>query len=132
MIDDIFCKIINDSIPAYKVYEDEDVIAILDISQTTKGHTLIIPKKHFKNILDVDLETLNKVMKVTQLLALKYQDKLHCQGFNILNNCHEVAGQTVNHLHFHLIPRYDEKDTINIEFTNNKLDLATIHKIITE
>ena len=112
----IFCKIINNEIPSYKVYEDDDVLAFLDISQTTKGHTVVISKKHVPNILDTDEETYLKVMKVVFQLAKQITENLNAPGVNILHNANEVAGQTVNHMHFHIIPRYSEQDAIKINF----------------
>lgn len=126
----IFSKIINKEIPAHIVYEDELVLAFLDISQTTKGHTLIIPKQAYKNFLECDLKTLNHMMDVTQKLAHKIQDNLGTNGFNVLTNMNEVAGQTVFHFHIHLIPRYDETDTINIKFNQNEMDLVEIKNSI--
>jgi histidine triad (HIT) family protein len=114
----IFCKIVNGEIPSKKVYEDENVIAILDISQATKGHTLVIPKKHSDNLLEIDsLEYIN-VMKAVKIVAEKINNSLKPQGINILNNCGEAAGQTVMHFHVHIIPRYENND-VKIEFTNN-------------
>lgn len=114
----VFCNIIQGIWDSKKIYEDDDVIAILDLSQATYGHTLVIPKKHFKNILEVDDETYNKVMKVVKDVCHLLNKKLYPKGFNILNNCNEVAGQTVDHFHVHIIPRYDESD-LKIEFTDH-------------
>lgn len=127
----IFCKIINNEIPSYKVYEDEYVLAILDISQVCDGHTLILPKKHYDNFLDADLQTIDRCMNVIKILSNKYKKILNPKGFNILNNNNKIAGQTVFHLHFHLIPRYDENDEIDISFNRKKpFDLAKIHEIL--
>lgn len=112
----VFCDIIAHKIPSKVVYEDDDVLAILDISQVTKGHTIVMPKKHVKNILEADEETAAAVMKTVYHLAIKIQNATGCAGLNILNNCNEIAGQTVDHLHFHIIPRYDEKDAVTISF----------------
>ncbi|MBO5712223.1 MAG: HIT family protein [Acholeplasmatales bacterium] len=114
----IFCKIVNGEIPSKKVYEDENVIAILDISQATKGHTLVIPKKHSDNLLQIDSEEYINVMKAVKIVAEKINNSLKPQGINILNNCGEAAGQTVMHFHVHIIPRYENND-VKIEFTNN-------------
>ncbi len=127
----IFCKIINNEIPSYKVYEDEYVLAILDISQVCDGHTLILPKKHYDNFLDADLQTINRCMNVIKILSNKYKKILNPKGFNILNNTNEIAGQTVFHLHFHLIPRYDKNDEIDISFNRKKpFDLTKIHELL--
>lgn len=127
----IFKKIIDKEIPATILYEDDSALAILDISQTTKGHTLIIPKKEVKNFLECDIDTMSHLLKVTQDLATKIQDNLGASGFNILTNMNEVAGQTVFHFHIHLIPRYSKEDSIKIEFTSNNVDLEQIkHDIL--
>ena len=112
----IFCKIIDHEIPSSVIYEDESVIAFLDVSQVTRGHTLVVPKKHVANILECDPDTLSHLIQVTQMLAKRIMERTNAKGINILNNTHEAAGQTVMHLHFHIIPRYDENDAIQIEF----------------
>ena len=85
----IFCKIINKEIPGKIIYEDDVCIAFLDLSQATYGHTLVIPKKHFENILEVDAQTLAHVMQVTQKLAKQIVEKLNAKGLNILTNTNE-------------------------------------------
>ncbi len=117
----IFCKIINGSIPSKKVYEDKDVLAILDISQATKGHTLVIPKKHYENILDIDSKDYLAVMDKVRELSKKIVTNLGAEGANILNNCNEVAGQSVMHFHVHIIPRY-KKDDLMLEFIDHSKD----------
>ena len=112
----IFCKIIDHEIPSSVIYEDESVIAFLDVSQVTRGNTLVVPKKHVANILECDPDTLSHLIQVTQMLAKRIMERTNAKGINILNNTHEAAGQTVMHLHFHIIPRYDENDAIQIEF----------------
>ncbi|KGX83209.1 HIT family protein [Pontibacillus marinus] len=108
--DCIFCKIIDGEIPSAKVYEDEHVYAFLDISQVTKGHTLVIPKQHTKDIYGTDekvAETLfARVPKIANAIKETYQPV----GLNVLNNNEEPAGQSVFHLHIHLIPRYGSDD----------------------
>lgn len=127
----IFCKIVDGEIPSYKVYEDSDVLAFLDISQVTKGHTLVIPKKHYENFIDVEPEILQKVMAVAQDLAKDYMDKLSCTGMNILSNVNEVAGQSVFHFHVHLIPRYAKNDDVVIEFKQSpEQDLPTLQQLL--
>ncbi|MDH6367775.1 MULTISPECIES: HIT family protein [unclassified Breznakia] len=127
----IFCKIVDGKIPSYKVYEDSDVLAFLDISQVTKGHTLVIPKKHYENFIDVEPEILQKVMAVAQDLAKDYMDKLSCTGMNILSNVNEVAGQSVFHFHVHLIPRYAKNDDVVIEFKQSpEQDLPALQQLL--
>lgn len=103
---DVFCKIIDGEIPSHVVYEDNDVIAILDISQVTKGHTLVIPKKHYDTFLATPNDIMHKVMDVAQKIGQVMIDRLHAKGVNILTNCYEAAGQSVPHFHVHVIPRY--------------------------
>ena len=112
----IFCDIVEGKIPSVKVYEDEDFIAILDLAQVTRGHTLVIPKKHFDNILECDDETLSKMAIVTRNLAARVTEGMHAGGCNILNNCNPVAGQSIMHLHYHIIPRYGSDDAISVDF----------------
>ena len=114
----IFCKIANKDIPGKIVYEDDICLAFLDLSQTTDGHTLVIPKSHYKNILDVDDKTLSHLIKITKKLANIIVTNLNAQGANILTNANEIAGQTVMHFHIHIIPRYDQADQIEIRFTD--------------
>lgn len=122
----IFCEIIKGNIPSTKVYEDDEVLAILDISQTTYGHTLVMPKKHYDNFLLMPNEEYASLMAKAQIIANKLQNKLDCKGMNLLINTNEIAGQTVMHTHVHLIPRYDEKDTVEFKFNENKFDLNEI------
>lgn len=110
---DIFDKIIQGEIPSYKVYEDDDVLAFLDISQVTPGHTLLVPKKHVDNIFDYDDETAKKVLLTLPKLARAIKaTNPKIAGMNISSNNGVSAGQTVMHSHWHLIPRYDD-DNLN-------------------
>lgn len=121
----IFCEIINGNIPAKKVYEDDKTLAILDLSQTTYGHTLVMPKVHSENSLQMDDEDLKSVISTCKKVANKLKDSLGAKGINILNNTGEAAGQSVMHTHFHLIPRY-ENDNFQIIFNENKYDLDEV------
>ncbi len=103
---DVFCKIIDGEIPGTKVYEDDEVLAILDISQTTKGHTLVMPKKHYPDFLSTPKETMHKVIDVAQRIGQAEIAVLGAKGVNILTNVGECAGQSVPHFHVHVIPRY--------------------------
>ena len=119
----IFCKIANKDIPGKIIYDDDVFLAFLDLSQTTDGHTLVIPKKHCKNILEVDDETLAHLIVVTKKLANKIVKNLNANGVNILTNANEIAGQTVMHFHIHIIPRYNLDDKIEINFTDRSDDV---------
>lgn len=125
----VFCKIVNNEIPAYKIYEDADFLAFLDISQATLGHTLVIPKKHFSNILDSDDVTNQKILKVVQIVTNKLKDNLHLEDFNIISNLGKKAGQTVNHYHIHIIPRYD-RDDFEINFKPNPLTKSEFEDLV--
>lgn len=116
----LFCEIVKGNIPSYKIYEDEDCVAFLDISQATIGHTLIVSKKHYDNIFEIDEELCARLFKVASKLAKKLAKKLNLKGMNVLNNCGEIAGQTINHFHIHLIPRY-ENDGFAFTQKGNKL-----------
>ncbi|RHM99504.1 HIT family protein [Dielma fastidiosa] len=127
----IFCSIINKEIPSSCIYEDDQVMAFLDLSQVTKGHTLVVPKKHYDNLLECDDETLAHLIQVVKMLAVRISERLNAQGVNVLNNTHEAAGQTVNHLHFHIIPRYSVNDAVVIQFNESeKQDLDELVKIL--
>ena len=104
--DCIFCAIAAGEIPSFKVYEDDLVLAYLDINPFSKGHTLVIPKAHTTGLLDTDDAVLAAVVARVKKVAAHLRAALPCDGFNILQNNGEAAGQTVRHLHFHIIPRY--------------------------
>jgi histidine triad (HIT) family protein len=106
MEDCIFCKIINKEIPCHKVYEDEDNLAFLDVTPIAKGHTVIIPKEHSKTLTDISDEKLQSLFLAVKKVQKTLQDKLNPLGFNGGWNNEEVAGQTVPHLHIHVLPRY--------------------------
>ncbi len=110
--DCIFCKIANGEIPSDTVYEDENYRAILDLSPAVKGHTLILPKNHFNDLPDADDATLSSILKVAQKIGVGMTAALKCDGFNVVQNNGEAAGQTVHHLHVHVIPRYQDGDKI--------------------
>ena len=124
----IFCKIANKEIPGKIVYEDDLCLAFLDLSQTTNGHTLVVPKTHYQNILDVDKEVFSHLIKVTKKLTNQIITNLDAKGANVLTNANEVAGQTVMHFHIHIIPRYNDTDQIKIDFTDRsqEVDLDNI------
>lgn len=102
MSDCIFCKIIAGEIPASKVYEDEQVLAFLDISQVTLGHTLVVPKEHYRNLLEMDATSASQLFAQVPKVAQKVMKVTKAAGMNIISNCEEVAGQTVFILTFTL------------------------------
>ena len=101
----IFCKIIKGDIPSYKLYEDEYTYAFMDIANDIDGHILVIPKKHVTNVLDCDNATLHHVVDTVKLISNLLVEKCGYDGVNVLNASGECAGQTVFHLHFHIIPK---------------------------
>lgn len=119
--DCVFCKIAAGEIPSRKIYEDKDVVAIMDLSPTSKGHSLIIPKEHYANIYDIDEDIAAKIMRVAKKLATKMTVALNCDGFNLLQNNGATAGQTMFHFHMHLIPRYENTDNDMLHFTSVEL-----------
>lgn len=122
MNDCIFCKILNGAIPSYKIYEDDKVYAFLDISCDSYGHTLVIPKRHFTNVLDCDEAYLQAVITAVQKISRHYVDDCGFTGVNVLNASGLSAQQSVFHLHFHIIPRR-ENDGLNTWGLNDKFDL---------
>lgn len=116
----IFCKLAAGDIPTNTVYEDDTFRVIMDASPATRGHSLIIPKDHFANLYEMDEEVAAKAMKLAKKMAVHMKEKLNCDGFNLLQNNEETAGQTVFHFHMHLIPRYKE-DGVGITWTPGSL-----------
>ncbi|MBF7095024.1 HIT family protein [Streptococcus sp. HF-1907] len=129
MNDCIFCKIVAGEIPSSKVYEDDQVLAFLDISQTTPGHTLLIPKRHVRNVLEMEADLASTTFSRLPKIARALQKATNAVGMNIINNNEEIAGQTVFHAHIHLVPRYDEKDGIKIEYTEHEPDFEALGKL---
>ena len=121
--DCVFCAIAAGEIPCFKVYEDDLVLAYLDINPFSKGHTLVIPKEHSKGLLDTDDETLAAVISRVKKVAAHVAASLGCDGFNILQNNGEAAGQTVRHLHFHIVPRWTGDPLV---FENGKGDMEVL------
>lgn len=118
-MDCIFCKIINGDIPSYKIYEDELVYAFLDINPLSPGHTLIVPKKHYLDLSDIDNETLIKIMDTARIIRKKLEDKLNIDGLTLIQNNGEV--EEVKHFHLHLKPYYNKEINYTIEEVYNLL-----------
>ena len=102
----IFCKIANGEIPAATLYEDDDFKVILDLGPASKGHALILPKGHYANLYELDDEVAQKVLVLAKKIITRMTEVLGCDGYNLVQNNGEAAGQTVPHFHLHLIPRY--------------------------
>ena len=118
--DCIFCAIAAGEIPSFKVYEDDLALAYLDINPFSKGHTLVIPKAHAAGLLDADDRMLSELVLRVKKVAAHIKEKLGCDGFNILQNNGEAAGQTVRHIHFHIVPRWNGDP---LAFENSKGDM---------
>lgn len=111
----IFCKILAGEIPSTTVYEDDSFKAILDVNPAVRGHVIILPKNHAANLFELSDEDAAKIMVVAKKIAIAVKETYHCDGVNILQNNGEAAGQSVFHLHVHVIPRFEgDTDTINI------------------
>jgi histidine triad (HIT) family protein len=131
MTDCIFCKLIAGDIPAYTIYEDEAVLAFLDLTQTTKGHTLVVPKDHSRNLVKMSSDQAATLFARVPIIAQQLMTRLGATGINILQNNEAIAGQTVFHTHVHLIPRYDQADGFKVSFSEQSLDLAEIQSVLT-
>ena len=126
----IFCKIAAGEIPSSTVYEDGDFRVIMDISPAAKGHCIILPKEHAANIFELSEETAGKIFVVAKKVATAMKEELGCEGINVLQNNGEAAGQTVFHVHMHLIPRY-KGDSVEIHWTpQDAYDFAAVANAI--
>ena len=124
--DCIFCAIAAGEIPSFKVYEDDIALAYLDINPFSKGHTLVIPKAHAAGLLDADDKMLSELVLRVKKVAAHIKEKLGCDGFNILQNNGEAAGQTVRHIHFHIVPRWNGDP---LAFANTKGDMDALEAL---
>ena len=132
--DCIFCKIAGGEIPSKSLYEDDNFKVILDLGPATKGHALILPKDHYANLYELPEDTAAAAMKLAKTMVGRMTEKLHADGFNLIQNNGEAAGQTVMHFHLHLIPRY-ENDGQHILWKPRSMspeELEEIQKQITE
>lgn len=125
----IFCEILNGNIPCNKIFENDNFIAILDAFPANEGHTLIIPKKHFENIFEIDGEILKEGYFIAQKIANSIKKSFGIENINILQNNGALAGQTVNHFHIHIVPR-KENDNVIIKSTPVSIDNEKIKNII--
>ena len=132
--DCIFCKIAHGEIPSKALYEDDSFRVILDLGPATKGHALILPKDHADNLYELPDETAAEAMKLAKKMAKTMREKLGCDGVNLVQNNGEAAGQTVNHFHLHVIPRYaDDGQKIGwVPGEPSQEELEEIRKKITE
>lgn len=121
----IFCKIMAGELPATIVHEDERTVAFMDINPATRGHCLVVPRRHVRDLLEIGSEDLDAVMAVAQELAQLAMDRLDAAGVNLLNSCGRAAWQTVFHFHIHVIPRY-EGDPLRLPWVPAEGDLDEI------
>lgn len=128
MSDCIFCKISKGQIPSTTLYEDDNFRVIFDVGPASKGHALILPKKHFDDAFSMDEETASKVFAVAVKVAKAMKEVLNFDGMNIVQNNGTIAGQTVFHFHMHLIPRY-KGDTVNIGWVPEKADAEVLAQL---
>ncbi len=117
----IFCKIARGEIPSYKVYEDDVVLAFLDVNPSSRGHTLVVPKEHFDDMTKCPKDILDYCFEVAQLIAQAQIKELGATGANVLTNIGKSAGQSVRHFHIHVIPRYDN-DGLKLAFPPKQLE----------
>jgi len=128
----IFCKIIKGEIPSYTVYEDDSFKVVLDRFPASKGHMLVLPKKHIENIFELDEKYEEDLMKVVKKMCKLVKEKLNPSGINILQNNGKAAGQTVFHYHVHIIPRYEKDENIKISWNTLKLSDEEIQNYLYE
>lgn len=119
---DIFCKIINGEIFGKKVFEDDTVMVIMDVNPVSNGHCLVIPKVHYQDLYDIDIKTLNHILKIARDVSKILMEKLSCDGVTLVQNNGSV--QEVKHFHLHLIPKYEGKDKIDLSVDD------VFHKIV--
>ena len=112
----LFCKIVSGELPGQIVDEDELTLAFMDINPATRGHALVVPRRHARDLLEIEVEDLEATIVAAQRLARKASDRLGADGVNLLNSCGQAAWQTVYHFHIHVIPRY-EGDPLRLPWT---------------
>lgn len=125
----IFCKIASGEIPSATIYEDEDFRAILDLGPASKGHALLLPKEHYEDLFALPDETAEKVLPVAKKIVSRMKDVLGCDGYNLVQNNGECAGQTVFHFHMHMIPRYKD-DKVGLGWKMGELSDADRDEIL--
>lgn len=119
---DIFCKIIVGEIPGKKVFEDDTVMVIMDVNPVSNGHCLVIPKVHYQDLYDIDIKTLNHILKIARNVSKILMEKLSCDGVTLAQNNGSI--QEVKHFHLHLIPKYEGKDKVDLSVDD------VFHKIV--
>lgn len=126
--DCVFCKIVSGDIPSNTIYENSEFKVIMDASPAAKGHVLVLPKEHYKDIYDIDAETAGKLFQLAAVVARALKEVLNCDGLNILQNNGVIAGQTVFHFHMHLIPRYEDDD-VTVKWEGHSMDAEEMDQL---
>jgi histidine triad (HIT) family protein len=126
----VFCKIVKGEIPSLKIYEDEHSLAFLDIAPFTKGHSIVIPKKHYVNLFDFPEEEMTNYFSGLKKVVTKIKEKMNADGINIMQNNFKAAGQVVNHLHFHVLPRWDNDRAFPIRVKKLELSKEELNEIL--
>ena len=126
----IFCNIVKGEIPSFKIYEDEYCLAFLDIAPFTKGHSIVVPKNHYMNLLDFPDEEMKNFFSGLKKVVTKINKKMNADGINIMQNNFKAAGQVVNHLHFHVIPRWDNDRAFPIRVKKLELTKKELNEIL--
>lgn len=131
MVDCIFCDIVSKRIPAKKIYEDEKVMAFLDINPRNPGHTLVIPKKHIESIMDADDSDIGYLFQIVKRVATAVMSGIDADGISISQSNGKAAGQVIPHIHFHIIPRFETEGPVGLEdyLPIKKLDKESMNKI---
>lgn len=127
-MDCIFCKIVNNEAPSYTIFEDEIVKVFMNINPSSNGHLLIVPKKHYTNLVDIPLDTLNHINMISKNMYTLLKEKLHVDGLTISQN--NDYGQEIKHFHMHLTPRY-KGEKVDIVYNGDKLDVKEVFNILT-
>ncbi len=132
MADDcIFCKIVAGELPAQKVDEDEHTVSFMDLSPWTRGHALVIPRKHTPNLYEIDDDDLCHTAVAAGRLARRMKERLRCDGVNLLNAAEPAAWQTVFHFHLHVIPRYED-DSLKVPTRSHEADADELARVAKE
>jgi len=126
----IFCKIIDKEIPAKIVFENDKIVAFLDIFPISKGHTIVVPKKHFQNLEEIPENDLCELIKIVKRLAIEIRRKLNIEGYNLLQNNFKAAGQVINHIHFHIIPRNKNDEKFKLKIPRNQATEEELNSIM--
>jgi histidine triad (HIT) family protein len=126
----VFCKIVDKSIPSKVLFENDKNLAFLDIFPVSKGHTIVIPKNHYKNLEDIPDNELSELFEIVKKVSILIRKKLQVDGYNILQNNFRAAGQVVNHFHVHIIPRSNEDGKLKIFIPKSQAKEDELNQIL--